>query len=207
MAIGLAVLVSGSGSTLGNLIEQIASGSLNARIELVIGSRGELGAEARARAAGIPYRVLAGKAFESIEAHSAAIFQACQAAGAELVVCAGWLAMLRVPTAWTNRVINVHPSLLPAFGGKGMFGRHVHQAVIDHGCRVSGCTVHFVDDHYDNGPIILQRTCAVNEADTPESLAALVQAQERIALPQAIAMIAAGKLRVVGRRVLGVVTQ
>src|SRR5262249_33961279 len=99
------------------------------------------------------------------------------------------------------RVMNIHPALLPCFGGKGMFGHHVHEAVLAHGCKVSGCTVHFVDADYDAGPIIIQRTCVVAEDDSPETLAARVFEEEKIAYPQAIGLFASGRLKIVGRRV------
>jgi folate-dependent phosphoribosylglycinamide formyltransferase PurN len=98
-------------------------------------------------------------------------------------------------------VLNIHPALLPSFGGKGMFGRRVHQAVLDHGCKVSGCTVHFVDGTYDTGPIVLQRTCPALDDDTPESLALRVFEQEKIAYPEAIRLFQQGRLKVEGRRV------
>ena len=99
--------------------------------------------------------------------------------------------------------MNIHPALLPSFGGKGYYGQKVHQAVLDHGCKVSGCTVHFVDNQYDHGPIILQRTCPVLDDDTPQTLAHRVFEQEKIAYPRAIGLYAAGKLRIDGRRVRG----
>ncbi len=97
--------------------------------------------------------------------------------------------------------MNIHPALLPAFGGKGMYGHHVHQAVIDTGCKVSGCTVHFADNEYDHGPIILQRVVEVKDDDTPETLAARVFEEEKKAYPQAIKLFAEGRLQIIGRRV------
>ena len=199
--IALAVLVSGSGSTLQNLIDCIAAKRLDARVAIVIGSRDELGAKPRAAKAGLRYDVVARREFDSPDAFSEQIFETCDEAGVDLVCCAGWLALLRIPTRYEHRVINVHPSLLPAFGGKGMYGRRVHQAVLDHGCKLSGCTVHFLDDRYDGGPIIAQRTCEVRDDDTAESLATRVQAEERLAFPEAIAAIARGGIVVDGRRV------
>src|SRR4029450_5553555 len=97
--------------------------------------------------------------------------------------------------------MNIHPALLPSFGGKGMYGRRVHEAVLAHGCKVSGCTVHFVDGSYDTGPIVLQRTCPVADDDTPETLAARVFEEEKVAYPEAIRLFAAGRLKIEGRRV------
>ena len=186
----LAVLVSGSGTTLQNLIDQIARGELCAKIVKVIGSRDALGSEPRTTAAGIDYEVIRRRDFASIDHFSDRIFAACDAAHVDLVVCAGWLALLVIPPRYDGRIINVHPSLLPKFGGKGMFGHHVHEAVLAAGERVTGCTVHFLDNEYDNGPIILQRTIDVSPTDDASTLAARVQAEERIALPEAIRRIA-----------------
>ncbi len=199
--ITLSVLVSGSGTTLQNLFDLIDAGELDAKVARVIGSRAGLGAALRADAKRVRYDVADRKLLGSTEAQSARVFEWCDEVKADLVVCAGWLSLLRVPERYVNRVMNVHPALLPAFGGKGMYGRHVHEAVIQHGCKVSGCTVHLVDDQYDHGPIVLQRPCPVLDDDTPDTLAARVQAEERIALPEAIRAFAAGKLQIDGRHV------
>lgn len=199
--IRLAVLVSGSGTTLQNLIDRIAAGTLDATIAIVIASRDDLASKPRADAAGIRYEVVRRRDFDSLDAHSDRIFALLDDARVDLACCAGWLALLQIAPRYQHRVINVHPSLLPAFGGQGMYGRHVHQAVIDHGCKVSGCTVHFLDDQFDSGPILLQRTCEVRDDDTADTLAARVQAEERIAYPEAIERIARGEVVIEGRRV------
>ncbi len=201
MPLNLTILVSGSGTTLQNLIDVIARKELDAQINLVIGSRAGLAAEARAVAAKIRYEVVESKG-QPIDVFSAKIWKHCDEVGTDLVVCAGWLALLKIDPKYHHKVINIHPALLPSFGGKGMYGRHVHEAVVNHGCKVTGCTVHFVDGEYDSGPIILQRACEVCEGDTPEQLAACVMEQERIALPEAIRLIQSGRIRVEGRRVL-----
>ena len=207
----LAVLVSGAGTTLQHLLDESAAGRLPATVTLVVGSRPGLTGVERGDRAGVPTAVVDRRDYPAGDAgvadFSRAVFDHCEAASVGLVVCAGWLCRLAVPPAWAGRVMNVHPSLLPSFGGKGMFGRHVHAAVLAHGCKVSGCTVHLVDDEYDAGPIILQRPCPVLDADTPDALAARVQAEERIALPDAIARFAAGRLVVEGRRVTRVVNR
>src|SRR5262245_7485954 len=113
----------------------------------------------------------------------------------------GFLKLWTIPERWRGRVMNIHPALLPSFGGKGMHGRHVHEAVLAAGCKVSGCTVHFVDATYDTGPIILQRTCPVLEDDTLESLAGRVFEEEKLAYPEAIRLFAEGRLSVEDRRV------
>ena len=185
----LAVLLSGSGRTLDNLLAWIASGQLAASVVTVVASRGDVRGVRIAERAGVPVAVLP-PAGRPVEAWSDEIFAACRAAGADLVVMAGFLHLVRIPADFTGRVINIHPSLLPAFGGQGFHGMHVHRAVIDRGCTVSGCTVHLVDDEYDHGRILLQKTVPVLPDDTPESLAARVFAAECQALPEAITRIA-----------------
>jgi phosphoribosylglycinamide formyltransferase-1 len=199
--INLAVLVSGSGTTLQNLIDQVAAGALEAKIGIVIGSRPELGGLKRASDAKLMNFVVDRQKSSNIAEFSRQIFALCDDAGVDLVCLAGWLCMLEIPEKYAGKVMNIHPALLPSFGGKGMYGAKVHQAVIDHGCKVSGCTVHFVDAEYDNGPIILQRTCAVEDADTSDALAHRVFEEEKIAYPEAIRLCAQGRLRIEGRRV------
>jgi formyltetrahydrofolate-dependent phosphoribosylglycinamide formyltransferase len=199
--INLAVLVSGSGTTLQNLINRVAARELNAKISIVIGSReGLLGIE-RARKANLPCCAINRKSFPDVASFSRAVFDGIDEANVDLVCLAGWLCFLDLPPKYHNRVINIHPSLLPSFGGKGMYGAKVHQAVIDHGCKVSGCTVHVVDSVYDSGPIILQRTCPVLDDDSAETLAHRVFEEEKIAYPQAIQLFAENRLKIEGRRV------
>ena len=183
----LAVLISGSGSTLQNLIDRIADGSLPATIVSVVASRrGILGIE-RAERVGLPVTVIERKPADTFSERT---FAAIRESGADLVILAGWLHLLLIPADFENRVLNIHPSLLPAFGGPGMYGRHVHEAVLISGAKVSGCTVHFADNSYDTGPILLQREVPVLEGDTPETLAARVQAAECTAYPEAIRKVA-----------------
>ena len=184
----LAVLLSGSGRTLDNLRERIASGHLAATIELVVSSREDVRGVRIAEAAGIPVSVVSPRGV-AVADFSQAIFDACDACLADLVVMAGFLHLVRIPSRFAGRVVNIHPSLLPAFGGKGFHGMHVHRAVIERGCTLSGCTVHFVDDEYDHGRILLQKAVPVLCDDTPDSLAARVFAAECEALPEAIALI------------------
>lgn len=195
----LAVLLSGSGSTLQNLIDRTSDGRLPATIVGVVSSRVDAFGVERARRAGIPVVVEPPKPRETF---SDRVFAAVKGWQPDLVVLAGWMHLLGIPPEYRGKVLNVHPALLPAFGGKGMYGRHVHEAVLAYGAKVSGCTVHFVDDVYDNGPVILQRTVPVLDADTPETLAERVQAAEREAYPEAIRLIAEGKWRLDGRRVI-----
>jgi formyltetrahydrofolate-dependent phosphoribosylglycinamide formyltransferase len=199
--IKLAVLVSGGGTTLQNLIDEIAAKRLDSVVQVVVASRADIKGIDRARAAGIPVHVVERSKYPSIDEFSARVFQRCGESGAELICLGGWLCMLAIPERWQGKVMNIHPALLPSFGGKGMYGAKVHQAVLDHGCKVSGCTVHFVDDQYDNGPIILQRTCPVLDDDTAETLAHRVFEEEKIAYPEAIRLFHQERLTIQGRRV------
>jgi len=185
MPLRLAILLSGSGRTLENLLEWIGSGRLSASVEVVIASRGDVRGVEIARRAGLPTHVLP-QGTRSTVAWSSEIFAACREARADLVVMAGFLKLIEIPADFAGRVINIHPALLPAFGGKGYHGMHVHRAVLARGCTVSGCTVHLVDNEYDHGRILLQKTVPVLPDDTPESLAARVFAVECHALPEAI---------------------
>jgi phosphoribosylglycinamide formyltransferase-1 len=198
--IRLAVCVSGSGTTLQNLIDRIRSRKLRAEIVQVVASRPRIGAIARAEAVHIPLALAKYKARSNAE-FSASVFDPIKHSRAELVILAGFLSLLRIPSEYRGRVINIHPSLIPSFCGKGYYGSKVHQAVIDSGVKVSGCTVHFVDNAYDNGPIILQRAVTVNDGDTPAALAARVFKEECKALPEAITQYAEGRLEINGRRV------
>jgi len=199
--IKLAVLVSGSGTTLQNMIDKVAAGQLDADIRLVIGSRPELKGLQRAADAKIMNFAVDRTAFDDCEAFSKQVFSLCDDADVDLVCLAGWLCLLEIPAKYQGRVMNIHPALLPSFGGKGMFGKRVHQAVLDHGCKVSGCTVHFVDAGYDTGPIIIQRVCPVLDDDTADDLAHRVFEEEKIAYPEAIRLFQAGRLKVEARRV------
>jgi len=198
--IRLAVCVSGGGTTLQNLIDRIASGELAASVVQVIASKPAIGAIPKAEAAGIPVAVVTRKG-RTLADFSAAVFDPIRRAGADLVVLAGFLALVEIPEDYAGRVLNIHPALIPAFCGQGFHGAAVHRAAIEAGVKVSGCTVHFADQTYDTGPIILQRTVPVLDDDTPDALAARVFAAECAALPEAIALFAAGRLKVEGRRV------
>jgi phosphoribosylglycinamide formyltransferase-1 len=201
MQFPIAVFLSGGGTTLQNLIDRIANGSLPVQIVQVVSSkRGVRGVE-RALAAGLPVEVIERKAFPSIEAFSERNFEICRKAGAQLVCLAGYLQLLRIPADFRGRVVNIHPALLPSFGGKGLYGFHVHEAVLQHGAKVSGCTVHFVDDQYDHGPIIAQRPVPVLDDDTPDTLAARVFEAECEVYPFVIRALAEGRVIADGRRV------
>lgn len=191
----LGVLISGTGSTLQNLIDRIADGRLaGVRINVVISSRAEVQGVARARGAGVPVEIVRPGACHDVNAFSQRLVEVLEAHRVDLAVQAGWLCYWRIPKRWLGRVLNIHPSLLPEFGGKGYYGHHVHAAVLAAGKSVSGATVHLVDNEYDHGPIVLQRSCATCPDDTPETLAQRVGAIERELLPAAIELARDGRL-------------
>ncbi len=196
----LAVWASGSGTTLQNLMDRSASGRLSADVVLVISDVASALALERAKNAGIEFRHVPWKG-RSIESASEEAFDRCRKADASLVVLAGFLKRIVVPDDFAGRIINVHPSLIPAFSGQGCYGHRVHEAALERGVRVSGCTVHFCDNEYDHGPIILQRVVEVKEEDTADDLAARVQEAEREALPEAINLLVTGQIECVGGRV------
>jgi phosphoribosylglycinamide formyltransferase 1 len=197
----LAILLSGSGTTLQNLLDRMADGQLAAEAVLVVSSKANAFGLDRAHRAGVPAVTISRKEAGSLEAFSEQVFAACREARAGLVCMAGFLQLLRVPDDFLGRVTNIHPALIPAFCGKGFYGHRVHEAVLQYGAKVSGCTVHFADNQYDRGPIILQRAVPVLDDDTPDSLAARVFEQECEAYPQAIQWFAEGRLRIEGRKV------
>jgi phosphoribosylglycinamide formyltransferase 1 len=198
--IRLAVCVSGEGTTLQNLIDQIRARRLKAEVVQVVASRPRIGAIARAEAAGIPLALANYNARTKTE-FTSSVFEPIRHSKADLVILAGFLALIKIPPEYKGRVINIHPSLIPAFCGKGYYGSKVHEAVLAMGAKVTGCTIHFADDEYDNGPIIVQRPVPVQEDDTLEALAARVFKEECKALPEAITLYAEGRLKLEGRRV------
>jgi formyltetrahydrofolate-dependent phosphoribosylglycinamide formyltransferase len=197
----LAVLLSAGGTTLQNLLDRTADGRLRAQIGLVVSSRGDAFGLRRAEGAGVPTAVVERKECASRAEFSERVFDLCRQAQADLVCLAGFLQLLHIPDDFQGRVMNIHPSLIPAFCGKGYYGHHVHEAALAYGVKVSGCTVHFADNVYDHGPIILQRVVPVLDDDTPDALAARVFEQESEAYPEAIHLFAEGRLRIEGRRV------
>lgn len=194
--IRLGVLISGGGTTLINILEKIDQGQLNAKVVVVISSRSTVKGVERAKNAGLDVKIIRKKDHPDIDEFSKRIEDELVAAGADLVVQGGWLCLWKIPARYENRVMNIHPALLPSFGGKGMWGHHVHEAVLKAGCKVSGCTVHFCTNEYDKGPIIVQRACEARHDDTPDTLAARVFEQECIAYPEAIKLFTEGKLSV-----------
>jgi formyltetrahydrofolate-dependent phosphoribosylglycinamide formyltransferase len=197
----IAVLISGGGTTLRNFIEKIAAGELPVEIGLVISSSPTARGLQFAADAGIPSAVVERKAFGSQDEFSREIFDRCRRAPVDLVAMAGFLKRVTIPADFAGRVVNIHPALMPAFCGEGFYGHKVHEAVLDYGAKLSGCTVHFADNQYDHGPVILQRAVPVLDDDTAETLAARVFAAECEAYPEALRLLAAGRVTIEGRRV------
>jgi phosphoribosylglycinamide formyltransferase-1 len=197
----MAVLISGGGTTLKNLLDRIGAGTLDAAVQLVVSSNPNAGGLEFARQASIPAIVVERRLHATSEEFSHAVFGPCREARVHLVVMGGFLKHVIIPPDFQNRVMNIHPALIPAFCGKGFYGSHVHQAVLDYGAKVSGCTVHFADNQYDHGPIILQRPVEVRDDDSADSLAKRVFTAECEAYPEAIRLFAEGRLRIEGRRV------
>ena len=189
--INIAVLISGAGSTLANLIKRIDDGRLtNTRIVRVISSRSDMGGVEIARTSDLPLDVIRRKEHGDHATFGEAVFSAVRAAQADLAVMGGYLCYLPIATAYRNRVLNIHPALLPAHGGAGMTGMRVHEAVLAAGERRTGCTVHIADDEYDHGPIVAQRSIDVRAGDTPQTLAARVGELERDLYPEVIQQVA-----------------
>ena len=192
----LGILLSGGGRTMVNIHNKIETGELNAEIVLVISSRAAVKGVERAGNIGLEPKIIRRKEFDDINSFSSKIFDELKKARVDLVVQAGWLCLWQIPKEYDNKVMNIHPALLPSFGGQGMWGHHVHEAVLKVGCKVSGCTVHFCTNEYDIGPIIVQRSCEVKDDDDADSLAARVFEQECIAYPEAIRLFCEERLAV-----------
>ena len=189
------VLLSGNGTTFENLHKLSRGGALALDIKGVLSSRPNAYGLKRARIAGVATNTVSRKDYTDAWSFSREVFRMLSAIKPELVILAGFMSLLKLPERYLGRVINIHPALLPKFGGKGMYGQHVHQAVLDSGDKKTGCSVHFVDNEYDHGPIILQKKVAVEEGDTAQSLMERVQLVEREAFPEAINMIADGRVK------------
>lgn len=196
----LAVFLSGSGTTLQNLLDRQAAGHLAGEVTCVASDRDGVAGLDRAAKARVPVQVVRRKDHADRASFSDSLLAFAGAHQADLVCLAGFLQLLAVPPEWENRVINIHPSLLPSFGGKGCHGAHVHQAVLDAGCKVSGCTVHLATNEYDRGPILVQKAVPVLPGDTASTLAARVFTAECDAYPEAIALLAAGRVSVEANR-------
>jgi phosphoribosylglycinamide formyltransferase-1 len=201
----LAVLISGSGRTLKNFIDLAADGELPIDIRLVVSTSAKAGGLHFAKDAGIPTHLVSRTDFDAGSRgdipFGEAIFAPCREAAVDYVAMAGFLKLAPVPPDFTGRVLNIHPALIPAFCGPGMYGHRVHQAALDAGVRVTGCTVHFVDNQYDHGPIIWQQPVPVFEDDTADTLAKRVFEAEKEAYPHVLKMLAAGRIELKDGRV------
>jgi formyltetrahydrofolate-dependent phosphoribosylglycinamide formyltransferase len=194
--IRIGALISGGGRTVVNIARAIEGEDLPVEIGVIIAHREEVPGVARCRALGLPVRVLPkppNDGSNRVPPLDDAIDAALEAAGIELVCLCGYLRHFRVGTRWAGRTINIHPALLPKFGGQGMYGDHVHAAVIAAGERESGCTIHVVDEEYDRGPILLQRRCPVLPGDDAHALASRVFDEETKAYPEVLRGFATGR--------------
>lgn len=198
----LAVLISGGGTTLDNFLRHIQAGTLRAEVALVIASRPDCGGIPKSQAAGLPCVVLHRKEFSSVETYSQAVFEHCRHVRVDVVALAGFLCLLQIPDDFRNRVLNIHPSLIPAFCGRGFHGHHVHEAALARGVKLSGCTVHIADNEYDHGPILVQKAVPVLADDTPDSLAKRVFAAECEAYPEALELYRQGRVSIDGNLAL-----
>ncbi|MDQ3814266.1 MAG: phosphoribosylglycinamide formyltransferase [Armatimonadota bacterium] len=207
----IGILVSGQsrGTNFQAILDAVAHGQLRAEMALLVATNEQHGAVARAREAGVNTFILPADAALTPEEWDHRVADALYEAGVSVVCNAGYLRLVThvLLEAYPQRILNVHPALLPSFGGQGMYGMRVHRAVLEHGCKVSGCTVHFIDEHYDMGPIIAQACVPVEDDDTPETLCARVQMQEHRLYPRCIDWVVRDQLRIEGRRVRRIVNE
>jgi phosphoribosylglycinamide formyltransferase-1 len=203
----IAVFASGGGSNFQALIDRVASGDLHATLSLCVGNNSEARAFERAKKHGIPVRHIAPSHFPDEGAYVKELLSVLGDHSIDLIVLAGYMKKLpaALVAAYRNRIVNIHPGLLPAFGGKGLYGEKVHQAVLDYGAKISGITIHFVDEEYDHGPIIFQAAIGVQDDDDAHTLAERVLAVEHASLWRVCEAISQGKITVKGRRVYGTV--
>ncbi|MDR0306648.1 MAG: phosphoribosylglycinamide formyltransferase [Chitinispirillales bacterium] len=204
MALRCAVFASGGGSNFQALLDRRTKGDLHVDFVLMIGNNSKAAAFDRARSNNIPALHLAPSHFDDEESYAQALTDALVEAKVELIVLAGYMKKFpsRIVKEYHNRIVNIHPALLPAFGGKGMYGINVHKAVLEYGAKVSGITVHFVDEEYDHGPVIMQAAVPVLDDDNVETLAARVLEAEHQNYWVAVEAIAQGQIRVIGREVV-----
>jgi formyltetrahydrofolate-dependent phosphoribosylglycinamide formyltransferase len=197
----IAVLLSGSGTSLENLFERIDAGELPVEVVVVIASTEKAGGLARAQRRGVPAVAVPRRKYPDVGAFNDALHAVLDDFAVDLVALLGFLSPFETRGRFDAKALNVHPALIPAFCGQGYYGSRVHEAVLASGVKLTGATVHFVDAEYDHGPIILQQAVAVEDDDTPDSLAARVQVAERRLVPEAIRLFAEGRLKIDGRRV------
>lgn len=205
MTVKCAVFASGGGSNFQSLIDRRDAGELKVELCVLVVNNSGAGAALRARESGIPVVHCAPSHFDDAEVYAKTLLDHLDDYAADCIVLAGYMKMLPslLVQRFRNRIINIHPGLLPAFGGKGMYGSNVHKAVLEYGAKISGITIHFVDEEYDHGPVIYQETVPVLDDDTPESLAARVLDLEHARLWKVVNAVGTGEVRVEGRRVFG----
>lgn len=195
------VLLSGSGTTLQNFIDRAEAGELPIEIAYVVSSKPNAYGLNRALNHGIPAAAISRKDFPDWEAFNKEVARTVHNAAPELILLAGYMSLFRPDPQFAGKIMNVHPALIPAFCGKGLYGHKVHEAVLEYGSKITGCTVHYADENYDTGPIILQKAVPVLDDDTPDTLAERVQAAEREIYPEAVRLHAGNRLEIEGRRV------
>jgi phosphoribosylglycinamide formyltransferase 1 len=202
--LNIAVFASGRGSNARAILENIDLGKINARVAVIISNKSDAGIFDIARERKISHRYLNPFDFGSEEEYTHAALSVLNEFDIGLIVLAGYLKKIpsTIISRFRNRIMNIHPALLPAFGGEGMYGIRVHRAVIEYGAKLTGVTVHFIDEEYDHGPVILQEAVEVHDDDTPESLAQRVLRVEHSVYSRAIALFADGRVKLIGRRVL-----
>lgn len=200
----LAAMASGTGTNLGAILDNIKKGLLNCEMRLVLSNNSNAGALHIARAYGIVAIHLSKEQFPGQNEFDDRLLQLLQEYQVEMIVLAGYLKKLssKVVRAYKHKILNIHPALLPSFGGKGMYGHRVHQAVLDYGCKVSGVTVHLIDDEYDSGPPIMQRCVPVQFDDTADTLAARILQEEHKIYSDVIQLFAERRVEIHGRKVI-----
>jgi formyltetrahydrofolate-dependent phosphoribosylglycinamide formyltransferase len=201
--IGILLSGKGRGSNMQALIDATRDGRIPGEVALVVSTSPGAPALERAATSGVATQLVPAPEYQNADELDAALAEAFERAEVDLICLAGYMRLLTPDFVrrFAGRMMNIHPGLLPAFGGKGYYGRRVHEAVLESGAKFTGITVHFVDNEYDHGPIILQRVVAVEEGDSPETLAQRVLAEEHRAYPDAVRLFAEDRLRIEGRRV------
>ncbi|MCT4604710.1 MAG: phosphoribosylglycinamide formyltransferase [Marinisporobacter sp.] len=202
--INIAVLVSGGGTNLQSIIDHIEAGNINGKIKVIISSKQDAYALKRAEKHGIEGMYIGKENFPNLKERNSRILETLEEKEIDLIILAGYMRILdeNMVGKYKNRIINIHPSLIPSFCGKGFYGKKVHEAVLKYGVKLTGATVHFVDKGTDTGPVILQKSVEVKDHDTVEDIAKRVLGIEHEILPLAVKLFCEGKLKVVGRRVI-----
>lgn len=201
--LALGIFASGRGSNFQAIVRAIQEGKLSAQVKILISNNPEAGAIAFAKSQGIPVEVISSKDFPTREAFVNTLAEVLESHEVDFIALAGYLKRIppEIVHRYRNRILNIHPALLPSFGGKGMYGLKVHEAVLASGCKVTGVTIHLVDEEYDAGPIVLQQCVPVMDDDTPETLAERVLQVEHELYPKALQLFAENRIQIEGRKV------